>query len=679
MMKLASAILLTISAGSQAFAQATTPTLDSTGNSMLSGTYYFREVIWEPSASYGGALAEAYAFYGSVNFSGSGTYTISAQLADLQMGQLSTQNVSGTYSIGAGGFGIISHPLFTGVVIRGMVSNGIFIGSATETGGVNDLFIAGLIPSPAPGLSTFNGSYSMSYVNYSDVQDQNSIYYFAGAQFTLNPNGAGSLGNVSIRGYYSGNGTTVTGQVSNGLKYTASNGAMVLPFPTNTSATLISGNEYLYFSPDGNFVFGGSPVQADMMIGVKTSAGGAPQLLSSALYYNAGLFSDATNLASGGLDIDSYYGSFSVSSGAAILHQRIFSILSGSASDSVLTESVPTTPGATYTDGITGMLYTIGNGGNVRIGFGVPPQLGIDVALAAPAFNGTGVYLNPVGVLNAGSYAPFTAGVSPGELLTLFGTNLAPSTQVASTAIFPTKLNNVQVLIDGIPAPIYYVSATQIAAIVPYAASTFPVATIQVKNSSGSSNIVTALVSATTPGVQTYPTPNGISVAAAVRYDASGRASIVAESNPAQPGDTVSIYLTGLGAVFPPIQDGFPGSSDSSNLNNATNNIVADLDGTAAKVGYAGLAPGATGQYQLNITIPTGLTTGDNYLGIGQVTSSGLYLTYSSEALLPIGNAGSSAVAPIGTEEQNSQPNKTAKGWNSRPHQKHVVVNPDKP
>ncbi len=677
MMKLAGAVVLAIATGCQVFGQTSTPTLDSSGNSLLSGTYYFREVIWEPSASYGGALAEAYAFYGQVTFSGSGTYTISAQLADLQAGQLSTQNVSGTYSMGAGGFGIMSHPLFTGVTIRGMVSNGVFIGSATETGGVNDLFIAGLLPSPAPGLSTFSGSYAMSYVNYSDVQDTNSIYYFAGAQFTLNPNGAGSLGNVSIRGFYTGNGTTVTGQVSNGLKYTASNGAMVLPFPTNTSATLVSGNEYLYFSPDGNFVFGGSPVQADMLIGVRTSSGGAPQILNSPLYYNAGLFSDATSLASGGgLDIDSYYGSFSVSGGAAIQHQRIFSILSGSASDNVLTQSVPTTAGATYTDAITGMVYTIGNGGNVRIGFGVPPQLGIDVALAAPAFNGTGVYLDPVGVLNAGSYAPFTAGVSPGELLTLFGTNLAASTQVASTSIFPNKLNNVQVLIDGIAAPLYYVSSTQIAAIVPYAASTFPVASIQVNNNGTKSNIVTALVSASTPGVQTYPKPNGISVAAAVRYDSSGKASIVTEANPALPGDTVSIYLTGLGAVFPPIQDGFPGSTDSSSLNGATNTFAVDLNGTTATVGYAGLAPGSTGQYQLNITIPTGLTTGDNYLGIGQVTSSGLYLNYQSEALLPIGSAGSSAVS-IRTEEQNSQAQKPAKGWNSRPHQKHVVVNPE--
>src|ERR1700731_4755864 len=102
MMKLAGAVVLTIATGCQVFGQTSSPTLDSTGNSLLSGTYYFREVIWEPSASYGGALAEAYAFYGQVTFNGSGTYTLSAQLADLQAGRLSTQTASGTYSMGGG-------------------------------------------------------------------------------------------------------------------------------------------------------------------------------------------------------------------------------------------------------------------------------------------------------------------------------------------------------------------------------------------------------------------------------------------------------------------------------------------------------------------------------------------------------------------------------------------------
>jgi uncharacterized protein (TIGR03437 family) len=652
---------MSILAGSQVFAQGLV--WDSSGDSMLNGTFYFRDVIWQATASSGGALSEAAALYGTITFTGTGTYSINAQLADLGQGSVSAETLSGTYAIGAGGFGYITHPLLTGVQIRGMVSNGIFIGSATENGTYNDLFIAGLLPSPAPGLSSFSGNYSMAYMNYSST----SVLDFEGAQFTLSPNGAGTLGSVSIRGYFAGNGTTVSGQVSSGLKYSVSSGAIVIPFPTSSAATLVAGNEYLYQSPDGNFVFGGSPGQADFLIGVRTTSGGAPQLLSSSLYYNAGIYSDATQLASGYLDLDSYYGSFSVSSGTLIEHQRIFDpVFAGVPYSSIATGTAPTTAGATYSDPYDN--YTIGNGGNVRIGFGVPPYLGIDVALAAPSFSGGGVYLNPVGVVNAASYAPFTAGISPGELLILTGTNLAPNFKQASTAAFPTGgLNNVEVLIDGISAPLYYVSPTQIAAIVPYATSQFTFATIQVSNGGTLSNKITEFMNVTTPGVFTSPVANGISDAAAVRYDSSGNPSIVTEANPAQPGDTVAVYLTGLGLVFPPIADGSPGSSNSSSLNNTVSTIAADISGTAATVSYAGLAPGFTGLYQLNITIPAGLTAGDNYLDIQGPDS------YSSEALIPIGSGIGAASVPARAEIENSQTYKSSKHRKPQPLKKPVV------
>ncbi len=664
-MRLVRLALLTsiLTAGSQVFAQGLV--WDSSGNSQLNGTFYFRDVIWQATAASGGALSEAAALYGNIVFNGAGAYTITAQLADLGQGQITPQNLSGTYAIGAGGFGYITHPLLAGVQIRGMVANGIFIGSATENGTYNDLFIAGQTPSPTPGLSSFSGTYQMAYMNYSSP----SVTDFEGAQFTLTPSGAGSLGNVSIRGYFAGNGTTVTGQVSSGVKYSASNGAMVLAFPTTSAATLVAGNEYLYQSPDGNFVFGGSPQQADFLIGVRTSSGGAPQLMSSSLYYNAGIYSDATQLANGALDLDSYYGSFSLSSGTIISHQRIFDpVFVGVPYSSISTGTVPTTAPANgnYSDPFDN--FTIGNGGNVRIGFGVPPYLGIDVALAAPSFSGGGVYLNPVGVVNAASYAPFTAGISPGELVILTGTNLAPSLSVATTAAFPTNgINNVEVLIDGISAPLYYVSPTQIAAIVPYATNQFSFATIQVSNGGVLSNKITEFMNVTTPGVFTSPVANGISDAAAVRYDASGNGSIVTERNPAQPGDTVAVYVTGLGTVFPPVADGNPGSSNSSSLNYTVPMITADINGVAATVGFAGLAPGFAGLYQVNITIPTGLTAGDNYLDIQGPDS------YSSEALIPIGS-GLSASVPARAEIENGQTYKSSKHRKPQPLKKPVVV-----
>jgi uncharacterized protein (TIGR03437 family) len=62
-----------------------------------------------------------------------------------------------------------------------------------------------------------------------------------------------------------------------------------------------------------------------------------------------------------------------------------------------------------------------------------------------------------------------------------------------------------------------------------------------------------------------------------------------------------------------------------------TNTITAAVGGQAATVTYSGLAPGFVGLYQVNVTIPTGLTAGDNFLDIAGPDS------YTSEAVIPIG------------------------------------------
>src|SRR5207245_3747879 len=125
----------------------------------------------------------------------------------------------------------------------------------------------------------------------------------------------------------------------------------------------------------------------------------------------------------------------------------------------------------------------------------------------------------PTGVLNAASSAPFTSGIARGELITLVGTNLAPDAMVASTAPFPPMLNGVQVMINNVAAPIYYVSSTQVSVIVPYG-TTSSIAQIQVQNNGASSNAVTAFVNDTAPGVFTQPA-GGVGYAVALHPDYS--------------------------------------------------------------------------------------------------------------------------------------------------------------
>jgi uncharacterized protein (TIGR03437 family) len=657
--------------GAQAFGQSLT--WDTSGNGSLSGTYYFREVLYTFGSTGGGQ----YAVFGNITFSGTGTYTITtASAVEVGAGSGTVGPLTGSYSINSAGFGFMTDPLLpllgstTGATIRGMVSHGVFVGTDTDSG-FSNLFVAALEPSPAPTAATFNGTYSMTYFNFSALDGDPYD-----AQFTLSSSGGGTFSTSNLQGIY-GTATgpaTVTQSVGN-EKYTASSGAIVLNFPTlSTSTPLLGGQEYMYFSSDGNFVFGGSPAQADFFVGVNTSASSSP-LLNSPLFYNAGLYS---YIDTGGFeDFDTYYGSFSLSQGNVIQHIRSLSVGNGGAIDSVDTDSAPTTSGATYSDGLYN--YTIGGGGLYRIGYGQAPLLGIDIAVAAPSFSGSGVYLNPTGVVNAASYAPFTTGVAPGELLVLTGSGLAPNTSIgsgdiATTAQWPTKLNGVQVIIDGIPAPLYYVSATQIAAIVPFEASLYAIATIQVNNNGALSKTLTEFVSPGVAGIFTNPA-DGIGYAAAEHLSGA----LVTEANPAQPGEYISVFLTGLGSVFPPNLDGAPGSSTT--LNNTVNTITANIDGltsgtqTAASVVYAGLAPGYAGLYQVNIQIPTGVAAGDNFLEIDVTNASGVTVSTAEEALIPIGS-GTATSSAVPRKEDSGKGQNNGKHWVPRPTQKPVITQP---
>ncbi len=600
-------------------------TWDTSGNGMLKGTYYFRHVTYEISDSGAGDLYDAFTLYGTVTFDGAGKYSMpSVTLIEGRTGQVQNGAVSGTYSIAASGQGFLSSPIFTGDLIYGLVNaQGIFVGSSTENqNGNNDVFIAAPLNTTPPTASTFKGAYTLAYMDLSSGDPSNSI----GGMLQMNPDGAGNIGTVPFTGYL---GTSAKGTTSiSNVKYIFSGGAGVVTFPNSTTA-LFSGQYYLYFSPDGNFVFGGSPTGFDLFVGVRTGIG-TPSL--GGLYYEAGLDQNVSTLASAGYaSLDTFYGSWNANGGNIIGHQRLLDLFNPSAADYTYADTYNVAANGTYANGLSN--YVVSNG--IRIGSGIGPSLGLSVGLQAPAMNSslssTGVFLNPTGIVNAGSFAPFTAGLAPGELLTLYGANLAPGTQVESGIPFPTTLGNVQVLINSIPAPLYYVTPTQLSAIVPYGL-TGGIAKVQVFNNNVASNAVTALLSATSPGILTQ-SQNGLGYGDAVHQDGS----LVNGKNPAQIGETVSLFVTGLGAVNPAIGDGSAGPTDP--LSNTTNTITAYIGGTQATVTYAGLAPQLGGLYQINLTVPPGVPSGDNNLDIAGPDS------YNSVCVIAIGTPTSSTAS----------------------------------
>lgn len=647
MMRIAKvALFCCISSGLPLAAQA--PAFDTSGNGMLHGTYYFRHVLYAigttaDSNGIIGDISEAIALYGQISFDGNGNYTIpNGIVSDSGLGSPDPLScylaqttcttgaaVTGTYSVSASGYGALANPIVTGDFIYGLVSaNGIFAGSSTETtSAYNDLFIGAPVPSTALTNSNFSGSYTVAgYLPQEDMLLQ------------MNPNGAGNLGTVNVTGYYEGGGTATISQSNSNIPYFFSNSAAVVTFPTSATANFFSGEEYLYFSPDGNFFFGGSPTNGyDMIVGVRNASGTQN---FQGLFYQAGIDQNLSDLSGGYADFDGYYGSLNASgNGSIIAHERLSDIIfAGSTYDWTFADSFTPPVTGNYTDTNESFQYAVGDGGAIRIGQGIGPYLGLSVAFQAPSFPATQpVFIAPTGVVNAASSAPFTAGIANGEFISIYGTGLASGTALASSLPIPTKLNGVQVTINGVSAPVDYVSPGQLNVIVP-SQDPYSLAQIQVINNSGSSNVVTVPLNPASPGI--YANPSGGVYAAAID---SNSGQLVTPSTPAQPGDILEVFATGLGTVYPPVTDGT--APPDSPLSYTDSMIAADVDGVSATVSFAGLAPGLAGLYQINVQIPSTTTAGDHLLDISANNPSTTNLeAYSQQILVSVG-AGTAATA----------------------------------
>ncbi len=608
-MRLARALLILSAAAAWPAAAQTAPSWDNSGNGMLNGTYYFRHVVWDvgnvtlnPLLN----LNDAVALYGTVTFDGKGNYTMTATQYALGAAQPAavTPAPTGTYTIAASGQGMIDNPLINNDSIHGVVSKqGVFIGSSTE-GAYNDFFLAVPAPSPAATNASFNGSWWLAEMDMTNTSSSR----WSSSLFQVSPNGAGKM-DITGTGYVAGGSASAT-QSATGLTYAFNNGAGLITFPNQSTTNLfLYGSKNLYISPDGNFIFGGSPVGFDFFVGVRQATGVPP---FSGLYDQAGVAEDvsAASGANGYVLLDTYYGSFSAvpnaagcpDAGCVIGHQRIQDLQYNNPYDNSYYETFPNILTTSFAS--SGVNYVVGAGG-IRIGSGISPYLTLNVAFPAPAPTGTGVFLNPLGVANDANYAPFTAGIAPGEYLVLYGSNLAPAgLKVADKLPFQNILNGVQVLINGSPVPIYYVSPTQISVLVPYGLST-SIAQIQVVNNSVNSNTATVWVNTTSAGVFTQ-NQNGLGYAAAQHADFS----LLTPLRPAQPGETIQIYLSGLGVVDQTVADG--ATAPSSPLANvvSANAPSVYIDGNQATVSFAGLSPCCVSLYQLNVVVPSGVTNG---------------------------------------------------------------------
>ncbi len=267
-------------------------------------------------------------------------------------------------------------------------------------------------------------------------------------------------------------------------------------------------------------------------------------------------------------------------------------------------EAAQVSPGATglfdptlaeMPDGRIWMYVTAGQGNDSRV---VRAEI---VLGAAPA--------SVLAVRNAASGAE---AVAPGSIVSVYGQGLAAATAQATQSPLPLELGGAKALVNGRAAPLYYVSPTQLNLQLPF--ETEPgAAGVEV----GTARAVTT-VTKSAPGIF------------AVQGD-------YAALNAAAPGEVVSIYLTGQGAVSPAVATGAAAPVRPPSL--IEQSVEVTVGGVKAEVLYAGLAPQTAGLAQINLRVPA-VADGDQ--GVVVIIGGAA----SNTALLRV-RAAASVAAPV--------------------------------
>jgi len=243
-------------------------------------------------------------------------------------------------------------------------------------------------------------------------------------------------------------------------------------------------------------------------------------------------------------------------------------------------------------------------------------------------------------VNNASFAAPGT--VSPGSIASVFANSLGITTN--NLSVFPgTSSGGVQVTFNGTAAPLFHVvgaaSPQQVDLLVPSNLPTGGTVNVQLTTSSAFyANVPITMVPAN-PGFYRITDPKAptlvnviaqfansawlalpVSTTANIGLPAcSSSISKLSEcGQPATPGDTLVLYATGLGLATPngnpngtPLPTGQIPPIDGSVLYETPTMPVVTIGGQPATVLFSGLAPGFPGEYQIDVTVPGGIASGD--------------------------------------------------------------------
>ncbi|HWD00602.1 MAG TPA: protease pro-enzyme activation domain-containing protein [Candidatus Sulfopaludibacter sp.] len=208
--------------------------------------------------------------------------------------------------------------------------------------------------------------------------------------------------------------------------------------------------------------------------------------------------------------------------------------------------------------------------------------------------------------------ASFTASFAPGAIVSVFGSQLSPIIQVAASVPLPLTISGLSATVNGIAAPLWYISPGQLNIQIPYEVASGTSATLTVNNNGQTASAVLP-ISVTAPAIFT-DTANGL-----VPYASGARGSVM------------TLYATGAGLVSPAIATGAAPSSGTavSLLPAPLQSTTVTVGGVSAPVSFVGIPSGVVGVLQINFQVPTNVAAGSQpvVVTIGTVASKAANLT----------------------------------------------------
>jgi uncharacterized protein (TIGR03437 family) len=221
--------------------------------------------------------------------------------------------------------------------------------------------------------------------------------------------------------------------------------------------------------------------------------------------------------------------------------------------------------------------------------------------------------ITPGSIVNGASYL---GTISPGSLAAVFGNNLADAVHTIPAPgpgqSFPTTVAGVSVSVNGVPAPLVYVSPTQINFQIPWETAPSLAVPVTVTWNSAISNVEQVTVGSTaSPSFFLSEFVNGVAWVTGSVSD--GCPSPVSECA-VKAGSSYQLWANGLGPKTSSLQDGVPAPVAALQVPGGPSSCQLTIGGQPATVLYCGVAPGEIID-QLNFTYPAGVSSSSPYVG----------------------------------------------------------------